>query len=167
MIRLFVLLTIVGAVALHAPARASEEKKEGEEVACVEAPAEGEAKKEEGGEHGSKDAPTCPKGPQYVPVGVLNVPVLNNGKISQQVTIEIMLETPDYKMAAEVKKKIPILRDAYLSRLYSAFAVGSGLNNGIVDIERLRSRVSDANAKLLPEGMVSKVLLQTVVQRMN
>src|SRR5690242_15238530 len=96
MIRLFVLLTIIGAIGLHVPHAVAEEKKakEGEEeVACVEEPADGEAKKEEGGKHDEKGPPPCPKGPQYVSVGILNVPVLKGDKIAQQVTIEIVLET--------------------------------------------------------------------------
>lgn len=125
------------AVILPLPALAnSEEKKEGEEAT----------------------------GPQFVPIGPITVPIIRQGKIYQYVRIQVQLETKDGEGAKIVTDRKPSLNDAYLSSLYGAFYVGDGLDGPLVDIEKIKSRLAAANAKVLPADTVQNILIQQVSQ---
>lgn len=103
-------------------------------------------------------------GPQFVPVGPLTVPILRDGRIYQYVTLTVKLETKDAAGASEITNRLPSLNDAYLSSLYGAFYVGRDMNGNLIDIEKLRTRLASANAKVLPEDTVQNILIQQVNQ---
>jgi flagellar basal body-associated protein FliL len=155
----FLFLLFFGTASFAMAAGASKEGA-GEDK-CLAAPlADAEKEKE-----AKKD---CPQGPQFISVGPIQVPIFKDGKIFQYVSIVVALEMPDYKAAMELKKYLPQLNDAYLSRLYGAFTVGSGMTTeGQIDVEKLRLRLSAANIKVLPKGMVPRILLQHLSQRSN
>lgn len=103
-------------------------------------------------------------GPQFVPVGPLTVPILRDGRIYQYVTLTVKLETKDAAGASEITNRLPSLNDVYLSSLYGAFYVGRDMNGNLIDIEKLRTRLASANAKVLPEDTVQNILIQQVNQ---
>ena len=103
-------------------------------------------------------------GPKFVNVGPVEVPVLKNGKVIQYVGIRVALEVPDKATADEVSARIPALNDAYITMLYGAFAVGDSLKDGLVDVDKMRVRLEQANLKVLPHGIRPRVLLQMVHQ---
>ncbi len=104
------------------------------------------------------------KGPQFIPVGPLTVPIIRNGKIYQYVRISVKLEAKDGADAAQITERVPSLNDAYLSNLYGAFYVGEGMNGPLVDLEKIRKRLEVANAKVLPTGVVQNIFIQQVSQ---
>lgn len=103
-------------------------------------------------------------GPQFVPIGPITVPIIRQGKIYQYVRIQVQLETKDGEGAKIVTDRKPSLNDAYLSSLYGAFYVGDGLDGPLVDIEKIKSRLAAANAKVLPADTVQNILIQQVSQ---
>jgi len=156
-LRLF-MLTVFLALPFGAHASGGGEKKDVDP--CLAKPLEdAEAEKE------AKKA--CPQGPQYLTLGMISVPVLVEGKVAQYVDIVPVLESPNYVASVDLKKYVPLLRDAYLSRLYGAFATGQAMPGGVVDIDLVRSRLNAANSKVLPEGLVSGTLLHSISQRKN
>lgn len=153
----FLTLLTVHPLAAFASGGASAEKKEDP---CLAAPLEDEEAEKEAKK-------SCPQGPQYVTLGMITVPVLVSGKLTQYVDIVPVLEAPDYVSSINVKKYLPLLRDAYISGLYGAFSNGQALAGGVVDIDLLRSRLEKANERVLPAGLVSHTLLHSVNQRKN
>lgn len=135
-------LLLLLSLAFIAPAMAKEEahgeKKEGEEV-----------------------------GPQFVPVGPLTIPIVRNGRIFQYVRISVKLETKDAEDAQKITDRLPSLNDAYLTNLYGAFYVGDGVQGPLVDLDKVRERLTLANKSVLPEGIVQNILIQQVSQTMR
>jgi len=119
----------------------------------------------EGGEGGGEGAKAEEaKGPQFVPVGPVTVPIIRNGRIYQYVRITVKLETKDGADAKVVTSMIPALTDAYLTSLYGAFYVGEGMSGPLVDIEKIKNRLTTANQKVLPDGVVQNILIQQISQ---
>lgn len=104
------------------------------------------------------------KGPQFIAVGPLTVPIVRNGKIFQYVRISIKLEAKDGADAQQITDRLPSLNDAYLSNLYGAFYVGQGMNGPLVDLEKIKKRLEIANGKVLPDGVVQNIFIQQVNQ---
>jgi hypothetical protein len=103
-------------------------------------------------------------GPQFIAVGPLTVPIVRNGKIFQYVRISIKLEAKDAADAQQITDRLPSLNDAYLSNLYGAFYAGQGMNGPLVDLDKIRARLTVANGKVLPEGVVQNIFIQQVNQ---
>ena len=112
----------------------------------------------------SAEAEEGPPGPQFVPVGPLTVPILRDGRIFQYVTVAVKLETKDSADATQITNRLPSLNDAYLSSLYGAFYAGRDMNGSLIDLEKLRTRLASANAKVLPPDIVQNILIQQVSQ---
>lgn len=118
----------------------------------------------EGGEGGEKAAEAA-TGPQFVSVGPLSVPILRDGKTIQTLLLVAALEVDGGDHKKQVEAYLPLLKDAYLSSLYgSLHATGAGPTR-LVDVSYIRTRLEGANAKVLPPGLVTNVLLQQVEQR--
>jgi hypothetical protein len=104
------------------------------------------------------------KGPQFVSIGPLTVPVIRDGRIYQYVRITVKLEAKDGTDAEKITGMIPSLNDAYLTNLYGAFYVGKDMQGPLVDLDRIRERLSRANDRVLPAGLVQNILIQHVNQ---
>ena len=105
-----------------------------------------------------------PAGPQFVAVGPITVPVLREGRIYQYVSVTVKLETKDAEGATAITSRLPSLNDAYLSSLYGAFYAGRDMNGPLIDIDKLRTRLAAANARVLPVDTVQNILIQQVNQ---
>lgn len=105
-----------------------------------------------------------PAGPQFVPVGPITVPVMRDGRIYQYVTVAVKLETKDAAGAEAITNRLPSLNDAYLSSMYGAFYVGRDMNGQLIDLDKLRTRLTAANNRVLPPDTVQNILIQQVNQ---
>ena len=112
----------------------------------------------------SAESEEAPAGPQFVPVGPITVPVMREGRIYQYVTVSVKLETKDAAGAEAINARLPSLNDAYLSSLYGAFYVGRDMNGQLIDLDKLRTRLTVANNKVLPPDTVQNILIQQVNQ---
>lgn len=115
-------------------------------------------------EGGGEKEGEAPAGPQFVQVGPVTVPVLRNGRIFQYVSVTVKLETKDAEDAKKITDRMPSLNDAYLSSLYGAFYNSRDMVGPLIDLEKLRSRLASANAKVLPPDIVQSILIQQVNQ---
>lgn len=105
------------------------------------------------------------KGSQYVKVGPINVPVLKDGRVIQYMLLVAALEVKNSEGAKEIESRMPIIKDAYLSSLYGALHVVGDDRNALVNLDIVRGTLESANKRILPEGLVTNVLLQQVEQR--
>ena len=116
---------------------------------------------EESGEEGGEE--TEATGPQFVRVGPVNVPVLQDGRISQYLMLTVALQVEDAEKAKQVEAYMPLLKDAYLSSLYGVLHSVGGPD--LVDVNLVRRKLEEANHRVLPEGLVTNVLIQQIEQR--
>lgn len=129
-------------------------------VACPLAAFAGEEKAKAEGEAAEA------AGPQFVKVGPINVPVIKEGKVVQYLMLTANLQVADADKEKTVTAYLPLLKDAYISSLYGAlYADGDG--QGLVDMNLIRTKLEGANKRVLPEGLVSNVLLEQVEQRVR
>lgn len=105
-----------------------------------------------------------PAGPQYVDIGPITVPVVRDGKIFQYIRLSVKLEAKNGEDAKSISDRIPMLNDAYLSSLYGSFYSSKDMTGPLVDIEKVRTRLSKANQRILPEGLVQNIYIQQLSQ---
>lgn len=121
----------------------------------------------EGGGHGGEGgegAEAASEGPQYVKVGPINVPVLRDGRVAQYLMLVAALEVKDADAAKQVENRMPQIKDAYLSSLFGTLHISGG-EGELVDVGVIRSKIDEANRRVLPTGLVNNVFLQQVEQR--
>lgn len=107
-----------------------------------------------------------PAPPVYVEFNPIQLPLLGENGIEQTITIVVALEVPDDAAGDTVIAMSPRLNDAYMTRLYGGLhSHDLLLENGIIDVGRLKGRIVEASASVLGEGVVLDALVQMVAQR--
>ena len=107
-----------------------------------------------------------PAPPVYVEFNPIQLPLLGEDGIEQTITIVVALEVPDDSAGDTVIAMSPRLNDAYMTRLYGGLhSHDLLLENGIIDVGRLKGRIVEASASVLGEGVVLDALVQMVAQR--
>ena len=120
-----------------------------------------DAKKEAKGGHGEAAAE---KGPLYVKLAPLVVPIMDSEGVSQVISMVIAIEVPDEDSSKKVEALTPRIRDAYIQDLYGLLNERAALENGVVKIGYVKQRLSAATEKVLGPGIAKDVLLQMVQQ---
>lgn len=120
------------------------------------APAVAADSEEEEGEHADYE---------YFEMDPLLIPIINQSGLSQQISLVVAIEVP-YGKLEEVQLYRPRLADAYIQDLYGVLSAGYGLVNGnVLNVNAIKSRLSDVTIGVLGEENVHDVLLQVVQQR--
>lgn len=102
---------------------------------------------------------------EYYELAPLVLPIINETGVTQQVSLVVSLELP-YGKKSEVELYEPRLADAYLQDLYGALGAGHAMMHGnVVDVQAVKSRLTDVTTKVLGPDKVNSVLLQVVQQR--
>lgn len=114
-------------------------------------------KDEHGDSHGDK-------GPTYVKMDPLVVPVMDREGISQTVSMLITLEVADEEGAKKIEDLKPRVKDAMIQNMYGMLYHASAMENGAVKISYIKERLNQAAVKVMGEGVVKDVLLQMVQQ---
>lgn len=113
---------------------------------------------------GAESEKDVPVGPQFVDIGPITVPILREGRIYQYVRVTVKLETKDAADAKQITDRMPSLNDAYLSSLYGAFYNSRDMDGSLINLERLKARLANANERVLPPNLVQNILIQQVSQ---
>lgn len=101
---------------------------------------------------------------EYYDLMPVTVPVMTDKGVVQQVSVSVSLECAAGKRDKVAAYK-PKLMDAYLRELYGALGGGHAMIRGnVVDIEAVKSRLSDVTTRVVGPDMVNEVLLQSVHQ---
>lgn len=146
----------------HVYAAAQPETPKAEEKKSEESDAEsshGDSEKGGEGEKAKKPAD------RYVQLDPIIVPVLQKDGLQQVVSMVVVIEAKDADKADIVRDKKPKLADAFLSDMYGVFSRPENLDNGIVKISELKTRMMELAAKILGPDVVADVLLQVLQQR--
>jgi flagellar protein FliL len=122
--------------------------------------AEDHAAKDEGGkgEHGEA------KGPTYVKMEPMVVPIIDNDGVTQVVSMVITFEVKDDPAAAEVEHMKPRIKDAFIQNLYGMLNQQAIMEKGVIKVGYIKKRLTDISAKVMGDDVIKEVLLQTVQQ---
>ncbi len=130
----------------------------GGELSEVEkAEAEAKAKAEE--ESAQKEAV------QFVEIDPLVLPILDGNGVSQVVSVVVVIEIPEGLETSAVKKMSPRLKDAYIQDMYGALNRKASMSGGVIEVQKLKARLTKITKKILGDETVNDVLLQVVQQR--
>lgn len=104
-------------------------------------------------------------GVQYMELDPLLLPVIDDTGITQQVSLIVKLEVADAEKAAKIESMKPKIVDAFVADLYGSFSNKNAmLANGILRLDRIKTRLKSTAAKVAGDDTVSDVLLQVVQQ---
>ncbi len=110
---------------------------------------------------GDKEEP----GIKYMELDPLLLPVIDDTGITQQVSLIVKLEVADAEKAGKIEKMMPKIVDAFVADLYGTFSnKNSMLSNGVLRLDRIKSRLKTTADKVAGDDMISDVLLQVVQQ---
>lgn len=102
---------------------------------------------------------------EYLELRPMILPVITDQGLTQQVSMVISLELP-YGKKNEVQIYEPRLTDAYFQDLYGALGSGLAMMKGdVLDLQAVKTRLTDVTTKVLGPDKVKNVLLQVVRQR--
>ncbi len=127
---------------------AEHEKAEAEAKAAAEAEAHGE-----------------PEELHFVDLAPLVLPIIDESGVSQVVTIVVAIEVPTGDDAAMVKKLKPKLKDAYIQDMYGVLNRKAITTGGVIEVGKLKARLTRITKGIIGEEQVNDVLLQVVQQR--
>lgn len=104
-------------------------------------------------------------GTQYVELDPLLLPIIDDSGITQQVSLIVKLEIEDPAQLADVTAKTPKIVDAFVSDLYGALSqTAATMENGVLRLDRIKSRLRNTANKVMGENKINDVLLQVVQQ---
>ena len=103
--------------------------------------------------------------PVFVEFNPIVLPILGDGEIVQFVSIVVTLEVGSEDEANRVVAFAPRLNDAYMNALYGRLLASEVINDGVVDLRRIKSRLIEESNHVLGPGTVRDALIQMVNQR--
>lgn len=103
--------------------------------------------------------------PSFVELDPLILPIVDNNGVSQIVTMVISLEVHDAAAAETVSSLSPRLKDAFIQDMYGVLNRHAALKGGVIQVSKIKERLSVLSGKVVGENMISDVLLQVVQQR--
>ena len=103
--------------------------------------------------------------PVFVEFNPIVLPILGDGEIVQFVSIVVTLEVGSEDEADRVVAFAPRLNDAYMNALYGRLLASEVMNDGVVDLRRIKSRLIEESNHVLGPGTVRDALIQMVSQR--
>ncbi len=111
----------------------------------------------------SKKAPEPP--PIYVRLAPFTVPAVGAERPEQLITFVIILLVSNQSAENQVTDRMPRVMDTFLTTLYGAIDEGELINGSLVNVTSVKQRLQAACNRLLGDGVVKEVLVQTVLQR--
>jgi len=105
-------------------------------------------------------------GPYFVKMQPLILPLITEDGSSQIINLVFSLEVGDLQSVDKVRLHEPRLTDAFIQMLYGALEQQRiVVENGMVDIDRLKDELRATCNHVLGEKIVAEVLVQGVSQR--
>ena len=101
----------------------------------------------------------------YVDLDPFVIPVIRGNRVVKYLSLSLKLEVAGPKAEAEVKKMMPYLRDAYLTRLHRALSRGDP--DVTYNAERMKRMLLAESEKVLGPDYVRDVLIGTIVEKQN
>jgi flagellar protein FliL len=118
----------------------------------------------ESNDSGKGDGHGEDKGPTYVKLEPMVVPILDNDGVSQVISMVVTFEVKDDPTAAEVERLKPRIKDAFIQNLYGMLNQQTAMEKGVIKVAYIKKRLTDISEKVMGENKIKDVLLQTVQQ---
>ena len=125
--------------------------------------AEDHAKADKGHGEGGKDG-HGEKGPTFVKLDPLVVPIIDAEGVSQVISMVVQFEVSDEESAKKVEALRPRIKDAFIQNMYGLMNSNAALDRGVVKVGYVKKRMNEISAKVFGEGVVDDVLIQMVQQ---
>lgn len=109
----------------------------------------------------AEDRPPDP--PKFVAMDVLLVPLFKGDRVSGTVQISVQLETSD-KMEDELKRLVPVLKDAYIRDL-NGYIPRLIRDKGQIDVNLVKQRLKIIGDRAIGKGILDGVLIQSILNR--
>jgi flagellar basal body-associated protein FliL len=103
--------------------------------------------------------------PIYIHLQPMFVPIITASGAEQIVTLLVDLKVKNMTIADNIHENMPRVRDALMQSLYGGLGSGTLRNGKIVDVTRVKQKISGAMANLMGEDIVEEVLIQGISQR--
>ncbi|MGB8275974.1 MAG: flagellar basal body-associated FliL family protein [Alphaproteobacteria bacterium] len=102
--------------------------------------------------------------PVFITLDPFVMPVIREDRVSRQVSVTVKLEVAGKENAALVKEKLPLLRDAMLTRLHAVIS-RSRADGQTIDAARVKRVLLAACERVLGKGPVRDVLIEDMAER--
>lgn len=102
---------------------------------------------------------------KFVELAPLILPVIDDGGISQIVSIVVVIEVEGDSNEKKVQSLEPRLKDAYIQELYGVLNRHDAMKDGVLQVGMIKERLGQISERVLGEGVMQEVLLQVVQQR--
>lgn len=103
--------------------------------------------------------------PVYVDLDPFVISVIRGNRVVKYLSLSLKLEVAGPVAEAKVKKMMPYLRDAYLTRLHTALSRGDP--DVTYDAEKMKRILLAESEKVVGPGYVRDVLVGTIVEKQN
>ena len=110
------------------------------------------------------EEPTASADPIFLEMETLSVHVIRGGGVQKYIVLDITLELRDAATKVLAEKKMPKLRDVFISALNDYFTNLVSLKTG-VKVSHIKRRLINHSEKALGKGAVKDVLVQSVFER--
>ena len=101
--------------------------------------------------------------PIFLELDTLNVHVIRGGGVQKYIRLDVTLEMRDAEAKAFAEKKIPKLRDVFISALNDCFTNLPSLKKGL-NIPQIKRRLISHSEKALGKGAITDVLVQGAIE---
>ena len=101
----------------------------------------------------------------YVHIEPLVLPIITDNGAEQLVTVLIDLQVRNFDAADNVHSNMPRVRDAIMQALYGGLADGALRTGNMLNIPKVKNRISSSIEKALGPNLVDDVLIQAIAQR--
>ena len=113
----------------------------------------------------SKPEVVAEKGPSFVKLPRVVLPIVYNQKIVQMVEVNLIAEVPDEAMADKVKENEKKIQSALFSALHGSLDESVGQRGEMVDINKVKRRAAKALATVVGKENVNDLLVDSIRQR--
>ena len=113
----------------------------------------------------SKPEVVTEKGPSFVKLPRVVLPIVYNQKIVQMVEVNLIAEVPDEAMADKVKENEKKIQSALFSALHGSLDESVGQRGEMVDINKVKRRAAKALATVVGKENVNDLLVDSIRQR--
>ena len=103
--------------------------------------------------------------PIYVHIRPMFMPVVTDNGAEQIVTLMVDLRVDNMNVANSFQDNMPRVRDALMQVLYGGLSNGSLRQGQLIDVAKVKEKISGAIAKVMGPEAVQEVLIQAIAQR--
>jgi len=101
---------------------------------------------------------------QFIDMDPLAMPIFRGNRVAATIQIQIKLETNNKDKAEEINEKMPILTDAFIRDLHSFMPRLLRVKER-VDVLIIKQRLQMVSDRVLGKGIVSNVLVQSLINQ--